>query len=204
MALKIQVIRILLPLLIIFFSGCSQINVSKVLNDPNANVNTRTSDGNTVLMYAMVSADVNEVKLLIKRGADVNAVNNLGETALSGSAQRGNISITKLLLDNGAKVNVETHQWGITAFMLAVYHQHFDIAKLLLEHGSNINHQSITGFTELMYSAEGNRIESTRFLIQEGADLDIKDHLGQTALSIADKEKNEKIIELLKHAKESQ
>jgi ankyrin repeat protein len=71
---------------------------------PDTDVNKKTSDGNTPLMFAAMFGNYDVAKYLLEeQKADVAIRNNAGETALSLSKKNGHKNISLLLQDYGAK-----------------------------------------------------------------------------------------------------
>jgi len=105
-------------------------DVVKLLIDKGADVNAKTNDGDTALMWAAISGEVDIVKMLLEKGADVNAKNNHGDTALIFAAAQGNVDIVKILLDAGADISAK-NEHGETALMLAQRNKQVDTIKIL-------------------------------------------------------------------------
>ena len=70
-----------------------------------ADVNTKDSNGNTPLQYAVWEGRSEMVSLLIKHGADVN-VETGKSTPIHTSVLKGNYQITELLIGRDSKLNV--------------------------------------------------------------------------------------------------
>ncbi len=85
-------------------------NISRVreLIKAGADVNAKTKDGETVLMWASFSGHVDTARELIKAGADLNAKQKDGETVLMMAAGEGHTDTTKELIKAGADVNAKT------------------------------------------------------------------------------------------------
>jgi hypothetical protein len=58
-------------------------------------------------------------------------------------------------------------------------------ARILLKAGADVNHQSNSGDTALIYATRNGQFETTRVLLEAGADVDLKNAKGETALSLA-------------------
>ncbi len=59
------------------------IEIAQYLLDNGANINAKTCNGWTALMYASSYGYLDMVKFLVKNGADINAITNEGYTALN-------------------------------------------------------------------------------------------------------------------------
>lgn len=71
--------------------------------------------------------------------------------------------------------------------------------KKFVEYGANVNEMS-NGLTPLMFAARYNKIEILKYLLEKGADKDIKDERGNTAMKYAEFSKSVEAIEFLKQA----
>lgn len=76
-----------------------------------------------------------------------------------------------------------------------------DIAtvKKFVEYGADVNEES-NGLTPLMFAARYNKIEILKYLLDKGADKEVKDERGNTALKYAENSKSLEAIEYLKQA----
>jgi uncharacterized protein len=136
--------------------------------DPNA----RTAEGITVLMTAARTGNPDIVKLLLAHGADVNARGEpYGETALVWAAEENHAEAVKLLTAHGAQVDLRTNA-------MQYPHDRFGLEGVLtiLPHGS---------WTPLMYAARQGSLEAARALGEAGANANLTDPDGTTALVIA-------------------
>jgi len=117
------------------------------------------------------------------------------------SVGAGNItdlrSLVVLLLTAGADVNAK-NDYGWTALMMAVFHDHVENAKLLLEAGADVNAKNNRGLTALMMAAQyfHDHVENAELLLEAGADVNVKNNRGQTALMIANNNDNERMTDL--------
>ena len=71
--------------------------------------------------------------------------------------------------------------------------------KKFIEYGTDVNEMS-NGLTPLMFAARYNKLEILKYLIEKGADKQIKDERGNTALKYAENSKSLEAIEFLKQA----
>jgi len=68
-----------------------------LLDDMKLDVNTKTSEGITALMYAAKGGHAEVVRVLLDRNADANAKDKDGKTALMLAEEEGHTEIVKLL-----------------------------------------------------------------------------------------------------------
>jgi ankyrin repeat protein len=161
-----------------------------------------TPDGETVLMSAARSGSVESVRLLLDRGADVNARERYkGQTALMWAAAERHAPVVALLLERGADWKVrgfdrETKpprlsaasaispipRGGFTALMFAAREGDLESARIMLDAGVDINHGDVDQVTPLVAAIMNKQYTLARFLVERGADVNIVDAGGRTAL----------------------
>lgn len=119
-------------------SSANSIEMAKILLNNSANVNIKSKDCSTPLLFASGNTnDITLVKLLIENGADVNIENNHGLTPLIRAIEYSlnSYATVKLLLENGANIHIKD-KCGYSALSSALFHCIVDIKviKLLLEY----------------------------------------------------------------------
>lgn len=169
-----------------------------------AKVSIANRYGATPMSEAALQGQTEVISLLLKAGVDANSPNPEGQTALMLVARTGNVDAAKLLVSHGATVDAR-EQWGQqTALIWAAAEGQPQMLKFLLEHHANPNARAVTrdwqrkvtaegrpkdmhrgGFTPLLYAARESCIECARILLGHGADIDLPDPDGRTALLIA-------------------
>jgi len=156
-------------------------------------------EGQTALMSAANSNHLDTIKFLISCGANINATRNTGITALMLASKTGSEKVVEYLIQNGADINLITND-GADAFIYATQYGNVPCAALLLEAGADINHMDKDG-TALHNATREGQYDSAKFLLDKGIDYNLKNPKGETALDIAKKKDNKRIISLLQNAK---
>jgi uncharacterized protein len=157
--------------------------------------------GMTPLQLAAVNGDAALIEALLDAGADSNTVLPEGETVLMTAARTGSPQALAVLLRHGADVNARDRWHGETALIWAAAQNHGEAVRVLVEHGADVDSRSalreferrragqsilpLGYWTPLMYAARENAIAAGRALFSAGADLDLVDPDGATALVIA-------------------
>jgi len=108
----------------------------------------------------------------------------------------------KGLIASGVDINAQDDMQGNTALIAACTYGFTDIAKYLISEGADVDEASDTGpgagYTCLMMVARNANPELVKFLLSKGADINAKAKDGSTALSLAMKENEAKMVALLK------
>ena len=103
------------------------------------------------------------------------------------------IEIVKYLIENGGDINYK-NKFGVTAFMYACCTK-YDISYLITS-GANVNIQSNNGTTALMLAVINKRSNAVKELLDNNADIFLKNNKGKNALDEAIKIKNKPIVTL--------
>jgi ankyrin repeat protein len=130
-----------------------RIDIVKLLITAGANVNLRNiHDGNTPLIYALLTRNAEIVKELLELGAEVNTANSIdGNTPLIYASLMGEDFIANLLISKGADLSLSNTNSGDTPLLSAVNKRYVDVVKKLLASGANANQANeITGNTPLI------------------------------------------------------
>jgi ankyrin repeat protein len=147
--------------------------------DPNTVEEERAETG----LIIAVREDANKVFELLLNTKDVNldARARNGDSALMIAAYKGKYDAVKTLLDKGAEPN----QTGWAALHYAAAIGNNPIVQLLLDHSAYIDAESPNQTTPIMMAARGGHILTVKLLLDEGADLTLKNGAGMTALDFA-------------------
>jgi uncharacterized protein len=162
------------------------VQVMKLLLDAHVNPNGALLSGETPLMTAVDNGHTDVAKLLLDRGADVNACETHGgQTALMWAAANRSAEIVKLLLDHGADARARSTR-GFTPLLFAAQQGEVESGRLLLRAGADVNDRGGNDrkTAVIVAAASGNTNFST-LLLDSGADPDLSDESGFTALHYA-------------------
>jgi ankyrin repeat protein len=153
---------------------------------------------NEILHYSAEIGDLKKIKLLIGQiqirlgiEIDVNeTINESSQTPLMIASGNGHADIVDFLLQNGANVNA-VNRSGETALIRIAQNSiinkdvQLTIVEQLILAGSTINAQEKYGKTALILATESDSPKTVRKLLENGADISIKDDNEDTALNIA-------------------
>jgi ankyrin repeat protein len=149
------------------------------------------------LMEAAYMGKLDEVRRLVLDGTPVDVTDPEGRSPFMFAAFNGHAAVAEYLLDAGAEIDTKDSS-GRTALMYASSGPFVETVGLLLERGAEVNVQgTLEGFTPLMTAAAEGLADVVRLLLGAGADRDIKDVDGDTALSFAQQNGHTEVVELL-------
>lgn len=144
--------------------------------------NTMGPNGQQGLIEALTEPSLAAAQVLLDwPKTDVNALNRSGESPLMIAAIKGHEAMAKKLIDRGADVN----KTGWTPLHYAASAGQLPIIRLLLENHAYIDAESPNKTTPLMMAAMYGTAASVKLLIEEGADPQLKNEQGLTAIEFA-------------------
>lgn len=163
-----------------------------------AAVDTANRYGVTPLIQASRAGDTAVIKALLEGGANVELAHPDGETPLMAAARVGRVEAVSLLLEHGADPNVQDLFQLQTALMRAAAEGHTAVIDALLTAGADPNLKArVTalterknadhptgGFTAVMWAARNGSEDAVRRLVAGGADLNLTNGDGATAMMI--------------------
>jgi len=158
--------------------------------DNGANVNTQDRNKRSLLLIATINQQVEMAKLLVAHGANVNLQDDKMDSPFLYAGASGQTELVKLFLANGARFDIFNRYNG-TALIPACERGHVETVKVLVyTKDFPINHVNRLGWTALLEAVIlGNggkdHQEIVQILKDGGADLNIPDHDGITALQHA-------------------
>ncbi|CAL5058400.1 unnamed protein product [Urochloa decumbens] len=162
--------------------------VLKELMLHGADVNAKTSTGDTPLMVSARAGHPDCFLELIKFGADLGIVNHEGDTAIM-IAERSSfhysvVEILMRILNCGASL--------ISSDMTIFSPMHFfarsgraePLLMMLHQSASDLNKLDSSGLTPVMVAAESGHVDIFRILVMAGADITIRSTEGKSLMSI--------------------
>ncbi|WP_353285322.1 ankyrin repeat domain-containing protein [Wolbachia endosymbiont (group A) of Beris morrisii] len=123
-------------------------NKVKDLVSKGASVDTKDSDGWTLLHHTARRGYLEVAEFLIEKGADINAEDKYGKKPIQRAAEDNNKNIITLLLSKGVNIN-DTDRNGRTSLYWASYNGNLDAVKYLISQGASIQAGDKGGKTPL-------------------------------------------------------
>src|SRR5262249_33553443 len=125
-------------------------------------------------------------------GADLKVADRAGRTAFDYAIIRGDRETAKLLVTRGADVDARG-KYALTPLMRAAERGDTTAMEVALELGAKINAQS-----EAMLAAMDGKADAVRLLLRYGADRELKDYRGKSAIDWARESGRSVIVEMLR------
>lgn len=169
----------------------------RTLLSRRADVNVRSNDGSTALLWVAHWNDVETADLLLRAGADPNAANEFRMTPLSQACVNASASLVELLLKAGANPNTPIGT-GETPLMTCAKTGSAKAVRMLIDHDASINaKEPVQHQTALMWAAAERHPDVMKMLIDAKADLQAHTRNGFTALHFAAREGDQETVRLL-------
>jgi len=145
---------------------------------------------------ALQNRDINQIERHIYWGTDLNQVLPNGLSPIQFASQQGHIIVVKLLLKQNIQIETKTSQ-GHTSLYLAILNGRTQIADLLVSKGANIKADQY-----LLNVVNENITDKDiiGYLVDHGANTEIKDAEGNTPLLIAVSNNNYPLVKFLTKA----
>lgn len=174
-------------------------------DDPNACAN-----GASLLSRAATAGQWPIAQALLLAGARVDEPRNAsGLTPMMRAAESGEFGIAQKLLELGADARATTprgesplHFAAGTAFSDAFTRsrEQLDLVRALVRSHGGVNAQTAQGVTPLQIATERGNLPLVVQLLSLGADVNLADQSGRTALAIAHKLERDDLVLRLRHA----
>ncbi len=166
-----------------------------------ASANAAVTEGETALMTASRTGNPEAVKVLLDHGATVDAKETWrGETALMWAAAEGHPEAVKVLIAAGANVNARSNlnQWArqttseprekwmplgsLSPLMFAARQGCLECARILVDEKAHISAVDPDGISVTLLAIINGHYDVADFLVNKGADPNLADRTGRTAL----------------------
>jgi len=125
------------------------------------------------------------------------AMNDEQQVEFMSAVTEGNVAVVQKYLDSGiAKVNETFFAWS--PLLSAASKGQLAVVKVLAEHGADLNYRHpVTKMTAVAYATYDGNIELLEYLLDKGADPNIKMKGGVSMLRVAKDEGKDKEVEIL-------
>ena len=165
----------------------------------SARATDKSPDQLKIIAMINKAAKTNNLELIKeykKYGGNLNVQDEKGYSPLIYAAYYGHDDLVTYLIHEGANPCLEDKR-GNTALMGAIFKGNLKSAYVLMKSKCSINHKNKANQNALMYSALFDRKEIAKELMKKGLKPSQKDHQGESAISLAEKQMNQSMLELL-------
>ncbi|KAG2459186.1 E3 ubiquitin-protein ligase MIB2 isoform X1 [Polypterus senegalus] len=161
--------------------------VVRVLSEHNADVNLQDSYGDTPLHDAIAKDFRNIIEILTEvPNIDFTQQNNRGFNLLHQAALKGNKLATERILARARQLVDVKKDDGFSALHLSALNNHQEVAEILIKEGRcDVNIRNNRNQTPLQLAVTQGHAEMVQLLVAEGADVNLEDEDGDTAMHIA-------------------
>ena len=169
-------------------------------------VNIQDSSSRTPLHVAVYLKHHAAARALLRLGANPNAFDDQRYDILTIAAVNNDIEMLNIALEGGANPRNVTTFTDETALTTAAHLGHVEIVRILIAHKAPLDHVNARGWTALhkavVFGNGGpNHVATVEALVKAGADPDIKDRQGATALTYARQRGYQDMIKILEPAR---
>lgn len=200
--------------------------IAEFLIDNGIDLNATNQYGDSALHWAAFCGRVNIVNLLLDKGFDINSTNKNKNTPIERAMSFQKKEVVKLLVERGASLDKKDSFFSTSTLKFAASHGEIDLVLKILKKQNDKKSQGAlaeaagngnlalvkamlkTGVvvddregewdkTPLIAAAYNGKIGVVRFLLEQGADINLYDYKKDTALLNAAWGKHVKIVELL-------
>jgi ankyrin repeat protein len=156
----------------------------KALLQAGVSPNAIDSKGNPMLIVAIRDKSLKVIDLLLSNPTlDANLGNKTGETPLMMASIEGELSVVKTLVLN-KKVDVNKTGWSPLHYACST--GRLEVAQFLIANGAKVNALSPSETTPLMMAVSSGNELLIKYLLDNGADITMRNHEGFSAIDVAD------------------
>ena len=163
--------------------------------ESGADINTCDEYGESPLTITAREEYLPGVKFLLDSGADTN--NSSAVVALNYAIMKDSMEIAQLLVSSGVSLTSPNPSDGWTPLACAAYLSLPETLIWILSHGVEIDARDLEGMTPLIHAVCSGSTKKVSILLDAGADKELKDSNGYSAMDWARDNKFEDIINQL-------
>ncbi|ORX61211.1 ankyrin [Piromyces finnis] len=171
----------------------NNIEIFKFLINCGANCNVKDINGNSLLLAAIKNKNYSIIKYLFKHNISIKSNINLNCLSLFDKTIINNdINLIKSLISNISNINKTKNTSEFTSLTLAYLLNYKEIFEIIKD-DFDINELDINGYSLLHYAILKEDLSMIKYLIENGADVNLKKNKtmhGQSAIDICFKLKN--------------
>lgn len=131
----------------------------------------------TPIIFAWEKGHLKIVKYLIDKGANIDDKNKNGRTPLMLAIEGGNFNYLNYLAKNDADNNQSYHNEETPLTLdIQFEKEKFDVISYLVKKGANVNQEDYNGDTPLTIAINKGNIKIIKFLIESGANLNLREN----------------------------
>ncbi|KAF8390612.1 hypothetical protein HHK36_025139 [Tetracentron sinense] len=169
------------------------------LIDAGCNLNSRMESGETALMICARYKQQDCLRVLASSGADFGLISSAGQCASSIAVSNSwTLGFQQAVLDviRAGKVARSSNFSIFSPLMLVARTGDTEALKKLIEQPDiDIDDQDDNGFSAVMVAAKEGHVEAFRLLVYAGADVNLPNKSGKTAITLSELNKNRNIYE---------
>jgi len=165
-------------------------------------VNIQDANSRTPLHVAVYRKHHEAARALLRLGANPNTFDAQRYDIVTIAAVQNDIEMLNIALQNGASARNVTTPADSTALITAAHLGHVEVVRILIAHKAPLDHVNARGWTALheavaLGNGGPNHVATVEALVKAGADTDIKDRQGATALIYARQRRYDDMIKIL-------
>jgi ankyrin repeat protein len=172
------------------FSG-SQI-IENTFIASGAPIDTKGSNGETLLFKAVENDQLERVQFLIEKGANANTTNDKGERPGC-----ENFAVIRYLIEHGADINA-VDDWNNTFMCVAVEENDLELAYYLIDKKIDVNKNCYFEEPPIIKAVKEGNLTLVKFLADNGANVNAIGYFNQNVMDYAKDIENQPIIDYLR------